>query len=166
MSEPVSIWRYIVRHQCELGYFLLTSDGMLAVVSDYGNYAFRWTHFGTDFKRFVTELSEDYLLGKLCPKEYRFDRAATERAIQREICTLRRGRHIAKEHARCEYERVGYLDDGFAVWLEHTSLGEAWEYEQKDFSADARAFYRVLFTRLVALIRAERQAMMAPTTLG
>lgn len=58
-GQPVTVWRYYVpshRHQ-GWGIFLLTSDGMLAVVSDYGNYAFRWSAFGEgDFRHFVMKL--------------------------------------------------------------------------------------------------------------
>lgn len=41
------------------------SDCMIAVVSDYGNYAYRWSNVQKDFRRFLCEVSESYLYSKL-----------------------------------------------------------------------------------------------------
>jgi hypothetical protein len=50
--------------QC-LGQIVLTSDGMFASVTDYGNYSFAWRAFGSDFKAFLLSLNVQYFGGKM-----------------------------------------------------------------------------------------------------
>jgi hypothetical protein len=64
-----------------LGQVVLTSDGMFASVTDYGNLSFAWRNYGKDeFKKFLCQLNVDYfgtkmytgmayiLYGKKCEK--------------------------------------------------------------------------------------------------
>jgi hypothetical protein len=48
-----------------LGQVVLTSDGMFAAVTDYGNYSFAWRSFGNDFKAFILSLNPSYFGGKM-----------------------------------------------------------------------------------------------------
>lgn len=49
-----------------LAQMLLSSDGMISGVTDYGNFAFAWRSFGVgDFRDFLTDISVDYFGGKL-----------------------------------------------------------------------------------------------------
>jgi hypothetical protein len=48
-----------------LGQILLTSDGMFASVTDYGNLSYAWRAFGTDFKEFISGLNVSYFGQKL-----------------------------------------------------------------------------------------------------
>lgn len=43
----------------------LTSDGMFAAVSNYGNMSFAWRAFGNDFIGFLVDLDIDYFATKL-----------------------------------------------------------------------------------------------------
>lgn len=48
-----------------LAQVVLTSDGMFASVTDYGNFSYAWRNFGTNFKEFLCGLSKDYFANKM-----------------------------------------------------------------------------------------------------
>ena len=49
-----------------LGQIILTSDGMFASVTDFGNLSYAWRSFGkTDFREFICNLNTDYFASKL-----------------------------------------------------------------------------------------------------
>jgi hypothetical protein len=49
-----------------LGQVVLTSDGMFAAVTDYGNFSFSWRSIGDrTFEDFIIKLGEDYFAGKM-----------------------------------------------------------------------------------------------------
>lgn len=49
-----------------LGQIVLTSDGMFASVTDYGNLSYAWRNTGEkDFRKFICQLDVHYFTGKL-----------------------------------------------------------------------------------------------------
>lgn len=49
-----------------LGQIVLTSDGMFASVTDYGNLSYAWRSYGDkDFRQFLVGLNTDYFGGKM-----------------------------------------------------------------------------------------------------
>ena len=48
-----------------LGQIVLTSDGMFASVTDYGNLSYAWRSYGTDFKEFLCSINTGYFATKL-----------------------------------------------------------------------------------------------------
>lgn len=49
-----------------LGQIILTSDGLFASVTDYGNFSYAWRHYGdADFKQFIVGLEVDYFAIKM-----------------------------------------------------------------------------------------------------
>lgn len=48
-----------------LGQVVLTSDGMFAAVTDYGNLSYAWRAFGDDFEEFLLGINESYFGQKL-----------------------------------------------------------------------------------------------------
>lgn len=49
-----------------LGQIILTSDGLFASVTDYGNFSYAWRHYGdVDFKQFIMGLQIEYFGGKM-----------------------------------------------------------------------------------------------------
>ena len=48
-----------------LGQIVLTSDGMFAGVTDWGNLSFAWRSFGDDFRAFLLTLNTDYFGSKM-----------------------------------------------------------------------------------------------------
>lgn len=51
---------------CWLGQIVITSDGMFASVTDYGNLSFAWRSTGEeDFRQFLLRLDKHYFAGKM-----------------------------------------------------------------------------------------------------
>ena len=48
-----------------LGQVVLTSDGMFASVTDWGNFSYAWRGFGKDFREFILSLNNDYFGSKM-----------------------------------------------------------------------------------------------------
>ena len=48
-----------------LAQVVLTSDGMFASVTDYGNLSYAWRYFGDDFRAFICNLNIQYFGTKL-----------------------------------------------------------------------------------------------------
>lgn len=48
-----------------LGQIVLTSDGMFASVTDYGNLSYAWRGFGDDFIEFICQLNTEYFATKM-----------------------------------------------------------------------------------------------------
>lgn len=49
-----------------LAQIVLTSDGMFASVTDYGNLSYSWRSFSGDFREFIVGLNTHYFGSKLC----------------------------------------------------------------------------------------------------
>jgi hypothetical protein len=48
-----------------LGQVILTSDGLFASVTDYGNFNFVWRSYGDNFKKFLLRLNIPYFANKM-----------------------------------------------------------------------------------------------------
>jgi hypothetical protein len=48
-----------------LGQIVLTSDGMIAGVTDYGNLSYAWRSYGSDFEDFLLNINTGYFASKL-----------------------------------------------------------------------------------------------------
>lgn len=48
-----------------IGQIVLTSDGMFASVTDWGNLSFAWRSYGDNFMKFLCELNIDYFGSKM-----------------------------------------------------------------------------------------------------
>jgi hypothetical protein len=48
-----------------LGQVVITTDGMFASVTDYGNLSYAWRSFGDDFREFLLSLNVDYFASKM-----------------------------------------------------------------------------------------------------
>jgi hypothetical protein len=48
-----------------LGQILLTSDGMFAAVTDWGNITFAWRSYSGTFKEFMLHINTEYFAGKM-----------------------------------------------------------------------------------------------------
>ena len=68
-----------------LGQIVLTSDGMFASVTDWGNLSFAWRSYGPkDFREFLVSLSVDYFGGKMYQgNTYILSGKATQKACAR-----------------------------------------------------------------------------------
>lgn len=85
--EKPDIIRFIYRQErddqdygsCLWAYFDIDrNEGMLSIQSDCGNYAHSWPETGNDFMKLLAgNMTEGYLLEKLCGKPKRFNKRAT-----------------------------------------------------------------------------------------
>jgi len=48
-----------------LGQVVLTSDGLLGSVTDYGNFSYAWRSTGMPFKEFILSITTDYFKNKI-----------------------------------------------------------------------------------------------------
>lgn len=171
MTAPIT-WRYDLPSIKAEGWaiIMLTSDGFFAAVSDFGNYAFRWTSWGwtswgpRDFREFMLGIGDDYLLSKIASQVY--DGAATESAIRRDILSERRKRNMDRERAREEWDLLDVHDlsheFGFYEWAGETSFDDAPSYACHRYDGDARSFAEKTMPRLREAIRAQMAADAAP----
>lgn len=67
-----------------LGQVVLTSDGMFASVTDYGNLSYTWTSFGSDFRGFICSIDTYYFAKKMYQgMSYIFSGRKCEKACER-----------------------------------------------------------------------------------
>lgn len=171
MAE-LRIWRYYLPSQKGEGFaeIVLCSSGFFGAVSDWGNYAFAWRHFGPDdFRAFVMGLGESYLSSKLGPQSGRqnqFDSEKSLRSIREHIIEARRANRLTKEQAREEWKLSAVLEDdqtlvGAVRWHDATKLDDPSELLYYSPSPDLVEFCRRVMPRLAEVLRAELQAEKA-----
>lgn len=159
---PVTLRRYVVPNEPDnrfsgWGIFLIDSSGMLACVTDYGNYAYKWSSIGPrDFRAFLCGCDDGYLTGKLAP-EKSYDGDATEKHIRRTILEDRRRGELSCEAAREEWDLLDNSDlsseMGFGEWLRETTYSDAWDFAVRTHSAEIQMFCERLWPRLVAQLK-------------
>lgn len=67
-AEQITSESYTIRYPngAWLAQIVITSDGMFAAVSDWGNFSFAWGSIGkTSFKDFLKDLGTDYFASKM-----------------------------------------------------------------------------------------------------
>lgn len=79
--------------------FTIDDTGMFNCQSTFGNYGYCWSSFGENFKEFLCELREDYLLTKLCERTYFNIQDYIEKCSEI-VINMRRESKINKEQAR------------------------------------------------------------------
>ena len=169
MTQPgVRLFRYYLPNKSSSiegwAEIVLTSTGMLAAVSDYGDYAFAWRHFGCggDFRRFVLQINSDYLADKLSynGKCIEYDRAGTVKKIKRTICEWRRERQVTKQWARDEWNLIEDNDNlhgeyEYILWYQTTKFDDASEMRCERRTPQLMAFVEKTLPRLKSIIERE-----------
>lgn len=130
----LKFWRYsLPRTDITSGWaiVLMDSTGMFAVVSDWGNWAYQWTHHGADdFRKFVVKLSGSYVQRKLDPETV-YDGEATLENVRWDILESRRCGYRSKEWARREWDKLEAYDllseHGWSEWLQQCDWSDAYE---------------------------------------
>lgn len=170
LPKPIEFWRYNFASRAEThAYFawailFLDETGCFSVLSDYGNFGFRWTAGGwgkNDFRDFIAKVGDDYLLSKLTqgvPPEY--DSESTIEGIKEFIVSQRRQACIEKEKARNEWDLLEKCDDlrterDFESWAKQTTFSDEWEFMITQRPQQARAFMKFCWPGLKALIDAD-----------
>lgn len=157
----VQMWRYVVPSNKfgEWGIFLLDSTGYFSVVSDFGNYAYLWTHHGcADFREFLVGLEKDYLCSKLGTKGT-LDEKKTLQLIGEALDQAEEDGSIPEEEMVEERMILEELDSsdgveaGFRDWSESTRLNPPWEYLCYSYPPDLLGFAEKVWPRFVELLR-------------
>ena len=164
------LYRYVVRSEHPTrcwGIFLLDSNGMFSVCSDYGNYVYHWPgqDFGPGgFRKFLSELDQDYLLKKLAPKQV-YSGPQTMRLIRQTVCHKRRCRRMSKEWARKEWTLAEVANESyqeaFFAWYERTALEDMWETTCYETKPKAILFYERVYKPFVELLKADLRKPMS-----
>lgn len=155
------IWRYDLPNEDDWGgwaLLVLSADGFFAAVSDYGNYAFRWTNFGSrDFRLFITQVNPDYVYSKLSHTMDVVDGAATASRIREEIESLTRSGALSQDDRLEELQLLEEFEESPSVdlWLSSTSLQEAWDLVETKPEPQCWAFCTRVLPRLQARLRDE-----------
>lgn len=156
-------WRYSVPNTDHYeGWAIAFMDeaGCFAVLSDYGDYTYRWGSIGAphrDIRSFVIGCDDSYLLGKLAPEEF-FDGEKTTDAIRAHIDEQERDGAWSAERVAEERERIeNGLDNerDFYVWHDSTDIDDAHSFWETSPNRHAIAFLHRAWPRLKAVIGAD-----------
>jgi hypothetical protein len=173
MAEPkeVQLRRYVVRDPQHLDWhvFVIGSDGYFSTVGSYGNYSYWWSNTGTrDFRLFLIDLDDGYLIGKLHPQR-EYDGDETEKNIKEHIVRRRREGCMTKEEAREEWNLLKEEDletrEGFAFWWRETKIDDAHELSCYRHPAQVCGFAKKFWPLFVDVLRAEliAEGLLPPT---
>lgn len=142
--------------------------GEFTAQSDYGNFAYWWSHVGGNeakpyIERFLEFLSRErfdthYFTGKLAAGRKVFDGDRAAQLVRERLLDLRKSGGITREMARHEWDQLddyGFENEfSFAEWLHETSLEDAYEFAC--YSPDPQACFfvdRIMEKWLAPLIR-------------
>jgi hypothetical protein len=165
MPQPaeVKVWRYSFPSIKGEGWaiFFLDETGCFAALSDYGDWSYRWNQRGlpeeTTFRHFLLQCADDYILGKIAPKQ-EYDDEGSVVAVKETIIGMRREGQLTKDEAREEWDSIEtyenfYSEFNFWDWAKTTSLSEVSELYTQKYSEQARAFLKHCMPRLREAIK-------------
>lgn len=172
----VTTWRYHLPNDQSLeGWAIcfLDSTGCFSVLSDWGNYGYRWSANGWgpgDFRAFFVRCDDSYVIRKIARSD-EYKPAETLLRVKRRILEGRRSGGWTRERAREEWDILdGYEDlhrpEDFARWYDHTKIDCAYDLAVYDFSGQAQAFMKRVMPRLRERIRADLAAEAQSVTIG
>src|SRR5688572_22693299 len=161
------IERYELRSERETysGWAIIHIDsaGFLGVVSDYGNYAYHWSSFGDDFKKFLSGLDWEYLYRKLSHEQRVYDGKATLRSIEKELGERLRDNCLSDEQYESERELVARLREeidlgpcGFSEWARETDMSDVHELAEYRPEVQCQMFCQKVWPRFVAALKEGR----------
>lgn len=159
---PTKLYNLPSDKTCE-GWAVLVVDtdrGFFATVSDWGNYAFLWTHPGCEFRKFLTGLQPGYLHSKLMhgrPNQEVFDGDGTYAFVKDSVEALKDSEPALYETEKElleEWSTFEALSD-FEDWQERTDIGDAWEYHKTFPEPQCRAFCEKVMPRFKKLLEEE-----------
>jgi len=166
----VTVWRYHLPSEKGEGWAIAFMDsiGCFSVLSDYGDYGYRWPERGwsspdeRDFRQFFMRTDDEYVLRKIARSDH-YDGQATYKNIKRQILELRRSGSWNKDRAREEWNLLQKYDrvecrEMFAWWYDHTRIDGAHECAIHDFSPQAIGFKKHVLPRLREAIKTELAA--------
>ncbi len=177
-GEP-ALKRYVVRggyEKREWAEVLITMEGFFAVVSSYGNWAYAWRDFGrgADFRAFLMQLNDGYIIGKLNGKHPDvYDGKRTLESVKQHICEYRRQESYDKERARALWEQLELYNDleaehDFNEWYGHADHGidDAYEFACHEYPSDLRHFVKAMWPPFCEALKADLAAQASLCNRG
>ena len=156
------LWRYSIPSEKGEGWavFVIGSDGYFSACSDYGNYAFWWSHHGSnDFRSFLLRAKEspDYFESKLSNGASEFSPEKTEARIKELILERRRSGWLDKDEAREEWDRFSglYSDFEFQDNCARSTIDDLHELAVYETPCQVAQFVRNCMARLIPLLKAD-----------
>lgn len=161
------LWTYYVREaerHGATGRFMLSSNGLFAAITEFGNYSHQWPVTGfhqEDFRIEILRMEKCYVLQKCFyhqKKEYSGEQSL--RDVKETLLKHRRDNGMTKEDARDEWtllKACNFIETShdFSIWYDQTSLDDPGEYHRMDYPNDAKRFIERLFPLLKEAIRKE-----------
>lgn len=170
----MQVWHYSLP---SIGYegwarFLVSADGMLAVCSDFGSYAYHWHITNVEdahFRLFLLRLDNSYLIRKLGGERGPvFDEDATVQRIKKTICEQRREQWLSADEAATEWDLLHEIEISnefrFHEWYLRTALGDASELACYSAPPQLVAFVERVWPRFRHLLEQELEQEHATTT--
>lgn len=141
----------------------ITDDGCLSCLSDFGNYGHWWHNAGCEFRQFLCEVDDSYLIGKLGLGQHEYDDEATLARWQRRIYELRREQQLTREAAREEWRLLRNCSDlssefDLHEWYLATKLDVSDGVAVYRKPMQLQTFVKRLWPLFVAALRAELAA--------
>jgi len=154
----------------------ITDDGCFTTISDHGNFGYWWGAAGDNFRRFLCECDDDYVIGKLAHGATEYDGDRTRQAIRELLQRL----HDEGEDTRDELCLLAdaELDNevGFARWVDHcgytgdrndrliahADVSEVYGLASYRAPVRVQMFMKHVWPLFIAALRAELDAEAAP----
>jgi hypothetical protein len=77
----------------------------ISISSDYGEWAYFWSHPGDNWREFLCKVSMDYVAGKFDCDRY-FDLEATVRSLKQDVINWRKDKECGKDAAREAFDAI------------------------------------------------------------
>lgn len=155
--------------------------GLFNVQSDCGNYAYRWPERGMDFLKLLAgNMTDSYLLGKLCGKPKEFNAEATVEAVREYLKDAEYNedeqknrlfidmavKRLESEFSECDLsDEPGIAEFILDNWNSDNNMGIdcAWELVEKEYGAWQKRIVTIFKEHIVPEIR---KAIMEGTYHG
>lgn len=85
-------------------------SGRLSISSDYGDWAYYWSHCGSSFKDFLCNLDIGYVSGKFGTDRY-FNFDATIKSWKRQVIDERRAEYLKPSEARELFDEIKEIEE-------------------------------------------------------
>ena len=175
MSD-VQTWRYSLPNIQGEGWAIIFIDsiGCFTALSDWGDVGYRWPQQGWgpgDFRAFLLQCDDSYLMGKLGQNRKEYDPESTLANVKDTIIQYRRDGTFDKDTAREEWDRLDTYDmldrdHDFSQWYGHTKIEEAGECHCMRYVREVTGFIEHVMPRLRALLTAELAAPAPVAPVG
>lgn len=160
----MQMWRYEIPSIKGEGWAILFLDneGCFAVLSDWGDWSYRWSARGgatKDMRYFIVTCNNDSLLRKLNPVQ-EFDAEATLTAVKEYISSMRQEGRLTEQE---EQEELRLLEEHEGLdnewywdrWLGDTDMVHAYELRVDRYPLAIQAFLEKCWPRLREEIQKE-----------